>query len=1019
MKPTLLPIEYNPVMLDCLVNNVHISFEVDSGSFLSTINENELGKLNNVNILPTQKRAKGYSNNVIKFRGEVELCISFKGFEIIHKFLIVNRDSISLLGRDLCRKLNIQFMIPSGESINNVKSNILSRYEKYLSDDFKSSVQDKISFDISSDTVPIFCKARTVPVRYKELVRVELKRLLDSGIIRKVFNSKWACPTVNVLKANGQIRICGDYSLTINRCMTTVQYPVPNIDDVIANVGNAKYFSKLDLQQAYLQLPLDDDSKEYTTINTGEGLYQFNYLPFGVSSSPAIFQSYVTRVLSGINNIVVYHDDILVLTPTVEDHECVLDRVLNVLMSAGIKLNSNKCSFFTQSVSYLGYVFSSNGVQPNEDKVRAIHDAPAPVNIKQLQSFIGLCTFYSRFIHNFSDTLSPFYKLLKKGRKFQWGEEQIDCFNKIKNMFKSSNILRSFNSKLPTAIETDASATGIGAVLMQEHEDGWQPVQFASRTLNPAECNYSQIEREALSVIFGCERFKKFLLGAMFLIKNDHKPLMKLFSNTSGVPATCSARLQRWALRLSQFKYNFQYVKGASQYTSDFLSRLPLPETAYPDEPRELIFVINSLNEYPISCSDICTYTNLDSNLRMVKEYIKYGFPVDVHSSLSKFKSNSEDMSIVKGCIMYRNRVFIPQPLRSKVLAQLHSCHPGISGMKSLARALIWYPGIDRDIVDLVRNCKQCQSVLAKPAQNSNIDWPKPNRKWSRVHVDHFFFHNKIFFIVIDALTKYIECEIVSSTSSNVTIEILRQIFSRNGLPDLIVSDNATSFTSLEFKEFLEANGIHHLTPPPYSPSSNGQAERAVRVIKDLLKKNILGSLQSRLSSVLLYYRNVPHSVTQISPSVALNGRNLITVNDRLNPFFVPSIKKKVKGVVGFNVGDSVLALNLAGGPKWYQATILDKVGDNIYNVHIHQLDVTWKRHKHQLLALPNNTKASSSEVVVPHGHSDNCTFAPPVTSSNVCPSPAHVSAETLSESDSSLRRSSRMRNSVNKYDPS
>ena len=516
-----------------------------------------------------------------------------------------------------------------------------------------------------------------------------------------------------------------------------------------------------------------------------------------------------------------------------------------------------------------------------------------------------------------------------------------------------------YDQNLETAIETDASSVGIGAVLMQKHQNYWFPVQFASRTLNDAEKNYSQIEREALSVIFGCEKFRQFLLGSYFVIKNDHKPLQKLFAHHLSVPVNCSARIQRWALRLSQFKYKFEYIKGVNNVNSDFLSRLPLPDTVRESEPYELIFVLQSLNNMPISCSDIKSHTDNDKDLCLLKECIRFGFPSHIDNpNLSVFKSFTNELSIMKGCIMYKSRVFIPESLRNEILALFHDGHPGICAMKSLARSLIWYPGIDNDITNVVKNCNQCLIHSSKPPQNQSLSWPKPARTWSRLHIDHFFFENKICLLVIDALSKYIECETVKDTSASETIAMLREIFSRNGLPDNIVSDNATSFTAAEFKDFLDKNCIHHITSPPYNPSSNGQAERGVRVIKDLLKKNVSGSFNARLSNILLFYRTTPHSVTNTPPCVALNNRKYVTVKDRVNPNFVPDISKKNTLIKSYDVGDNVLALNLRDGPKWHHAVIVEKLGENVYQVHIHNLDVTWKRHTHQLL--PTSTIVAS-----------------------------------------------------------
>ena len=255
-----------------------------------------------------------------------------------------------------------------------------------------------------------------------------------------------------------------------------------------------------------------------------------------------------------------------------------------------------------------------------------------------------------------------------------------------------------------------------------------------------------------------------------------------------------------------------------------------------------------------------------------------------------------------------------------------------------------------------------CQNCQSRPPQNNTVEWPNPGKRWSRIHVDHFFFDNSIFFIAVDAFTKYIECLIVKSTSSACTIDALREICSRQGLPDLLISDNATSFTSAEFKQFLQRNHIEHMTPPPYSPQSNGLAERSVQVVKNLLKKNTIGSLKSRLSNILLYYRSTPHSVTKVSPSVLLNNRQIVTLRDKINPSNMSSPKPSEKKIKSFQVGDIVLALNYGKGDKWYQGTIIEKFGVNIYSVLIDELKVTWRRHANQLLSSVGVSQGESDE---------------------------------------------------------
>ena len=899
-------------------------------------------KLKNAECKRTLVEARDYSNKEIKFIGETNLTVQIGNSEAVkHKFLVVNDNFSALIGRDLATKLKLQIELPVRNRVSLVDNTITSLFKDYLSPNFKSNVSYKVKFDIEEGSKPVFCKARPLPYRFRVLVKEELARLRDCGIIEPVKHSYWACPIVPVLKANGKIRITGDFSTTINKFCKKVSYPMPTVENVLSIVGNAKIFSKIDLANAYLQLPLDESAKTYTVINTTEGLFQYHFLPYGVSSASAIFQSFISQVLSNINNVIVYQDDILIMSETREEHENTLIKVLNCLKNSGVKVNTEKCTFFSKSVTYLGYVFDEDGAKPSIEKTRAIVDAPVPTNVKQVQAFIGLCNYYSRFIKNFSSVFAPLYALLKKDTKFSWDKSTQEAFDVIKNMFSSNKVLKLFDPKLETAIETDASPYGIGAVLLQKHNNHWLPVQFASRTLNTSELNYSQIDKEALSVLFGCERFREFLLGSCFTIRTDHKPLLKLLGHDKSVPINCSMRLQRWALRLSIYNYQLVHIPGHLNVQSDCLSRLPLKETSNEPEPAELVLLIKQLKEKKLSCEDIKKFTDSDPDLSNLRQYVMYGFPPKVKSSLSPYIRIRDELSLLRGCIMWRDRVIIPNACRDKVIEQLHDGHPGIHVMKAIARSLVWYPKIDVDITNIVKSCQICTANSAKPSQNSKTTWPTPDRKWSRLHIDHFFLDNYVFLVVIDALTKYIECEIVKTVNSSDTIDALRTIFSRNGLPNSIVSDNATSFTSDQFASFLNDNLIAHTTSPPYCPFSNGQGEAAVKVVKNLLKKNTAGSIKIRLANVLLHYRNTPHSITGVPPAVALNGRNYITIKERLNPKFASNTKEKFdKAIKTFDVGDSVLVLNLRDEPKWLPGVIVECFGDNVYNDNVLDLNV-------------------------------------------------------------------------------
>ena len=748
-----MPISNEPMTLNCKINDVEVKFEIDSGSGLSTLRYADAKRVG-ATVTPTQHRIVGYSGGEIHLCGEATTNFEVEDRTFHHKFLVVNSNKINLLGRDLCRKLNIQFTIPSKtqtNAIHSVQHKSLIQFKDYLSSNYKSNVKETVALKLTDEATPIFCKARTVPIRMRELVKKELNKLVDNGTITKIYSSKWASPTVNVMKSNNSVRICGDFSATVNKYLDPVNTTLPLIEDVISQVGNCTVFSKIDMANAFLQLPLEEASKDVTVINTTEGLFRFNYLPFGLTASSGIFQSFMCKLLNGIDNVIVYQDDILVMSPTINDHDKTLCKVLSTLQEAGIKLNDTKCAFFIDRVQYLGHIFDREGVHPNPDKIKAILQAPAPKDLKQLQSFLGLCNFYSRFINNFSHVLSPLYHLLKKETKFHWGSEQSKSFHHVKDLFKTNKVLKMFNPNHDTLLETDSSGYGIGAVLMQRENSSaqWLPVQFCSRTLNDGERNYSNLEREALSVIFGLNKYRKFLLGKQFTIRNDQQPLRTLFAKFKKSPENCSARITNWALTLSQYNYVFEYSPGKNNVNSDCLSRLPLPETTHETTPYEMVFALNALEDFPITATDIKNHTDSDKDMTELKHYIKFGSPNKISNPiLSPLTNKIGDMTIFQGCILYNNKVFVPSSLRNSVLNIIHDNHPGIVAMKAIARSLVWFPGIDAEIENLVKSCPECNSVRSKPAK-VNLEFPVPNRKWSRIHVDHFFMKTRFFFLLL------------------------------------------------------------------------------------------------------------------------------------------------------------------------------------------------------------------------------------------------------------------------------
>ena len=268
--------------------------------------------------------------------------------------------------------------------------------------------------EVDPQAQPRFCKPRPVPYALREKVNKEIERLEEAGIIEAVEHAEWAAPIVLVVKQDGSIRICGDYKVTVNQAAKRDMYPLPRVDDLLALLAGGKSFTKLDLAHAYLQVPLEPGSRPYITVNTQKGLYQYTRLPFGVSSAPSIFQRIMEQLLQGIPRVSVYIDDMLITGTTEEDHLCTVEEVLSRIEHTGLKLKRSKCFFMLPSVEFLGHVVSADGLHPTKEKVRAIVEAPAPQNIVQLRSFLGLVNYYSKFLPQLSSTLASLHRLLQK-----------------------------------------------------------------------------------------------------------------------------------------------------------------------------------------------------------------------------------------------------------------------------------------------------------------------------------------------------------------------------------------------------------------------------------------------------------------------------------------------------------------------------------------------------------------------------------------------------------------------------
>lgn len=454
------------------------------------------------------------------------------------------------------------------EFINQYKS-VFSQGEKTLSNTHK--VQHQI---ITENVLPIAKRPYRVPYFQREILRKEIDRLLESGVIRHS-QSAWSAPVVIVKKKSEdgteKIRMCIDYR-ALNAVTKRDFYPLPNLNETLELFGKSNLFSTFDVNNAYHQIPLAPEAIEISAFSTPDGHYEYTRMPFGLVNAPSTFQRFANAMLAGLTTemCMVYLDDIIVFNSNgVEDHIRQLALVFQRLIDANITLKPSKCKFLLKEVKYLGHIISEEGIKPDPQKVECINSYPIPRNVKDVRAFLGLAGWYRKFIKNFSEVALPLTNLTKKSEKFEITPEVIESMNILKKALTSESILIYPDFTQPFILATDSSDFGTGSILSQLRNGFERPIAFASRKFNKAERNYSVSEKECNGLVAGIKAHKYFLYGRKFTIVTDHRPLKWLLNLKDP-----TSRLARWALLLSEYDFDIIHRPGRKHGNVDALSRI-------------------------------------------------------------------------------------------------------------------------------------------------------------------------------------------------------------------------------------------------------------------------------------------------------------------------------------------------------------------------------------------------------------------------------------------------------------
>ena len=727
---------------------------------------------------------------------------------------------------------------------------------------------------------------RSVPIPLRAKVKRELENMEAKGVIEKVeHHTPWCAGMVVVPKKSGDVRICVDLK-PLNENVLREVYPIPKVDETLAQLAGATVFSKVDANSGFWQIPLAEESQHLTTFVTPFGRYCFKKLPFGISSAPELFQRRMTQTLEGLDGVLCHMDDVLVFGQDKKQHDDRLGKVLKRLESAGVTLNRSKCEFNRSSVTFLGHLIDCKGIRADPDKTAAIQDMERPKNLTELRRFMGMTNQLGKFSPHLAELSQPLRDLLSTKRAWLWGPAQEQAFTQVKEELTRSTVLSLYDPDSKAKVSADASSHGIGAVLLQQSGTVWKPVAYASRALSVTEKRYAQIEKEALAVTWACDKFSNYILGRTFHIETDHKPLIPLLGTKQ--LDSLPPRILRFRLRLARYIYTIEHVPGKLLYTADTLSRAPLAVSDTSDLPDEVeSYVGEIIKAMPTSTESLRKYKEAQANdptCAQVAEYCRVGWPKKrpKETDVVPYWTVKGSLTLHDGMLLYNSRIVIPPPLRLETMEKIHEGHQGIARCRSRAKSAVWWPKISKSIEQMVFQCPTCAENTQQGTEPL-LSTELPNYPWQMVGSDLMQLKGNHYLIVTDYFSRYPEVIKLTTTTSQNVIRVLKTVFARHGIPEIFRSDNGPQFASQEMQEFARFYGFLHRTSSPRYPRSNGLAERTVKTVKQLL----CSSRDPFLA--LLEYRATPLPWCGRSPAELSMGRPLRTTVPQTTNQLTPS----------------------------------------------------------------------------------------------------------------------------------
>ena len=799
-----------------------------------------------------------------------------------------------------------------------LKQLLFKHADLFARDDKDLGRTDLVQHDIDTgDARPIRQPPRRVPLALQPELDKEIAEMLDKGVIEPG-QSPWASPLVLVRKKDGTIRVCTDYRL-LNGVTKFDAYPLPRIDETLEALSGAKYFTTLDLISGYWQAGLTPEARLKSAFCVRSGLYLWNVMPFGLCNAPSTFERLMESVLHGLqwSTCLVYLDDVIIYGKDESELLQRMDIVFGRLRAAGLKLKPKKCRLFARRTDYLGHVISAEGISVSPEKVAAVRDWPVPETVTDVRSFLGTANYYRRFCKDFATIAAPLHRLTDKGAQFVWTEQCQEAFDSIKEMLCTAPTLAFPVPDAPLILDTDASLTGIGAVLSTIVDGQERVLGYASRSLSRTERNYCVTRRELLAVVHFVRHFRPYLYGRQFLVRTDHASLKWLFRFKEP-----EGQLARWLDVLNEYKFTIEHRAGKNHGNADGLSRQPCRQCGRTDDDPEEDSDQEAPRVRAIHLQPAYTEAQLadlqqqDDNIVPVYKAMETGerpTANDVTSwpaTAKRYWQDWERLRMNNGVLRrawfdntgreVTQQLIVPKGLLNEVMKAAHDDRLAghFAEKRTLARLRTQYYwiGMSADVRQWCRSCDVCcarrhapshphhtlvQDPVSEPLQRIAIDILGPlDPATAR--------GNRYVLVVVDYLTKWSEAyPLANQTAETVAAILVEQFICRYGIPEQLHSDQGRNFESAIFTEMCSLLGIKKTRTTPLHPQSDGQTERMNRTLLDVLSK-LVRENKSDWDQLLCYamasYRSSVHSTTGETPNRLMLGREVATPLTLLAP---------------------------------------------------------------------------------------------------------------------------------------